>query len=358
MSELILKHDNRATIRWKLLTGTSALALAAYVSSAGMALAEDTGHPLIWLELDGQFAQQKNSEELFVPPFMLVSPFDGAAHAGLEKAPSTIWDKGGKLTFQPDGSDWILSAAIHYGRISRKENHSQLVSHVPYKYFYNAYQHPASYGAESHTIVDFQVGKDVGLGSFGRNGSSVFSAGVRFAQFNSRTEVEIASQPTNVQYPVYNRFYATFAAKRHFSGIGPSLSWNASADIAGNPSSGSIAVDWGVNGSLLFGRQRSRTHGQTTEVQVQTLYNTTVGAKGRVPVYQHPMPPLVRSKNVTVPNLGGFAGVSWRTANAKISLGYRADYFFNVLDGGIDAAQKENRAFYGPFASISVGIGD
>ena len=34
MSELIQKNDNRATIRWKLLTGASALALTAYVSSA------------------------------------------------------------------------------------------------------------------------------------------------------------------------------------------------------------------------------------------------------------------------------------------------------------------------------------
>ncbi len=33
MSELINTHDNRATIRWKLLTGASALALTAYVSS-------------------------------------------------------------------------------------------------------------------------------------------------------------------------------------------------------------------------------------------------------------------------------------------------------------------------------------
>ena len=41
MSELIQKHDNRATIRWKLLTGASALALTAYVSSTAMAGAED-----------------------------------------------------------------------------------------------------------------------------------------------------------------------------------------------------------------------------------------------------------------------------------------------------------------------------
>ena len=41
MSELIKNNDNRATIRWKLLTGASALALTAYVSSAAVAKAED-----------------------------------------------------------------------------------------------------------------------------------------------------------------------------------------------------------------------------------------------------------------------------------------------------------------------------
>ena len=57
MSELIQKNDNRATIRWKLLTGASALALTAYVSSAGMAKAEDTDRPPIWIELGGRWSR-------------------------------------------------------------------------------------------------------------------------------------------------------------------------------------------------------------------------------------------------------------------------------------------------------------
>ncbi len=76
------------------------------------------------------------------------------------------------------------------------------------------------------------------------------------------------------------------------------------------------------------------------------------------PAVVNTYPPISRSKKVTVPNLGGFAAVSWRYADAKVSFGYRADYFFNVLDGGIATAQKEDRAFYGPFASISIGLGD
>ena len=73
----------------------------------------------------------------------------------------------------------------------------------------------------------------------------------------------------------------------------------------------------------------------------------------------HIAPPAVtRSRNVTVPNIGGFAGLSYRYSDAKLSLGYKADFFFNAIDGGIDARKNENRAFYGPYASISIGLGD
>jgi hypothetical protein len=36
---------------------------------------------------------------------------------------------------------------------------------------------------------------------------------------------------------------------------------------------------------------------------------------------------------------------------------YRADFFFGAMDGGIDTAKKENVGFYGPFATISIGLG-
>ena len=366
MSELIQKHDNRATIRWKLLTGVSALALTAYVSSADVAIAGDTSQPPIWITLDGQFAQQKNDLEVFNPDFLKSSPFAAELHLGLEKAPPNIWNKGAAITFQPEGSDWVLSAGIQYGKNSRKEERNQITPHAAYKYFYNAYQDPLSYGSESHTILDFQVGKDVGLGRFGSDGRSVVSAGVRFAQFKSATNVDIKSQPTNfsayTSHARYYHFYADFAAKRKFSGIGPSLSWDASADIAGNPSAGRITLDWGVNGSLLFGRQSTSTSHRTKENKI--VFNTIhppsppgTGAHARVPVYNHPYSSS-RSKRVTVPNLGGFAGVSIRYEDAKISFGYRADMFFGAIDGGIDARKTENRGFNGPYLSLSVGIGD
>jgi hypothetical protein len=58
-----------------------------------------------------------------------------------------------------------------------------------------------------------------------------------------------------------------------------------------------------------------------------------------------------------VPAIDAYIGASYRFPNAKISLGYRADMFFGAIDGGIAAAQKYDRSFYGPFTTISVGIG-
>ena len=65
---------------------------------------------------------------------------------------------------------------------------------------------------------------------------------------------------------------------------------------------------------------------------------------------------MPRSRSVTVPNLGGFAGLSLRYTNAKVSLGYRADFFFGAMDGGIDARKAANQSFHGPFATIALGL--
>jgi hypothetical protein len=60
---------------------------------------------------------------------------------------------------------------------------------------------------------------------------------------------------------------------------------------------------------------------------------------------------------VVVPNLGGSVGVSYRWSAASVSFGYRADLFFNAIDGGIEAHRGENRGFFGPYASVRIGLG-
>jgi polyisoprenoid-binding protein YceI len=106
---------------------------------------------------------------------------------------------------------------------------------------------------------------------------------------------------------------------------------------------------------LLFGRQRTKVQHQTTGRYHHGSFATHTVTR---PVTFHPTPvDKTRSRNVTVPNVGGSVGVSWKLQNFKMSFGYKADFFFNAIDGGIDVRKEENRGFFGPFATIAIGLG-
>jgi hypothetical protein len=342
----------RNIIHRQLLATASAVALL----GIGTVEARADDHPLVWIEANGQFAQSENGEDAFAPPFLSASPFDAISHLGLEKGPHTVWNEGAKLSFLPPDSDWVFSASIQYGKNGQhavREGHPTTAHFTKYNGRYSAYQKFDTQNTEQHMILDFQAGKDFGLGMFGREGSSVFSLGVRFAQFNSKGNTQIRSQPTNVNSSyAFHRFQALIDTKRKFSGVGPSLSWDASANLIGNPSAGNITLDWGLNGALLFGRQSVQGYRQVTNY----YHYCTDGCFNQTVAYRHTAP-LNRRHEVVVPDLGGFAGLSWRYPIAKVSIGYRADMFFGAVDGGIDSVHREARGFYGPFASVSVGLG-
>jgi len=403
MSELIQKHDNRATIRWKLLTGASALALT--MASASAANAGDADHPLLWIELGGQVEQTQGMSAPFTAPFMSITPtpdvYNGMSFTGSQRLNRYSFGEEASLTFQPENSDWNFSAGIRYGRShsKRHRHHQHAVDPVHYQFPFTVsipYPLPSSpyyvyhytgtrsgtvnpesnvladtrtQSKEQHLILDFTAGKDVGLGLFGRNGLSTLDAGVRFASFTSNSSAYITARPnvniigelqqTRFGYATIPYYHITFhqylmsaQAKRSFMGIGPTLSWNASAPIAGNEEHGELSLDWGVNGAILFGKQKAKTEHWTKQ------YYHLNSADVYPLIYSHAPPPSIRSRTVTVPNLGGFVALSAQFQNAKISIGYRYDTFLNAMDTGIDAAKKSDVTFQGPFASISIGIGD
>jgi hypothetical protein len=363
--------ENFIGIRRSLLASVSAIAL---ISGSGVASAEDIDRPTVWIDLGAQFERLRTEQETYLPPFMAPAPsFVTISPAAAQNPPLTSFGGELKIAFQPKESDWIFSAAMRFGRVSAgKHEHQQtlvkgkLIGLDPPKYITGVDRFADAQGLRNggHVIADFSAGKDVGLGMFGNAGVSVVNAGIRFAQFTEKSSANLGALPSEFRY-VYNNFfhvsvprayprvfYAIEHSIRSFSGVGPSLSWNASADILGNELA-EVSVDWGANAAILFGRQkvaghderRLQTHflSQTVNGQVVTNYDLTSN--------------FARRKFVSVPNVGGFAGVSLKFPNAKVSLGYRADFFFNVMDVGMDTRKESGQGFFGPFATVSWGVG-
>jgi hypothetical protein len=370
MSELVTTR--RTDIRLQLLATVSALSLLSVAAS--QAMAEDADRPTVWVELGGQLESMPRAEERFSPAFALRQPrpdFETVSPLSLVHPPRHAAGLKGKLLFQPSGSDWVFSAAVRYGRSNAKKHfHNQTYTPTHLLNIQsNGWIDPGRFEdikndySESHTVLDFMVGKDVGLGLFA---DATASLGVRYAQFDMDSMVNLSSKPDFFKHKfkgLLGKYYSKFgfhnytaasSAERNFHGIGPALSFEGDVAIARGDAE-RLTFDWGLNGALLFGRQREkatmRTYGRYRDANQHPL--------GQLPpLYTyHRTTPRTQSRSVTVPNIGAFAGLSMRYTNAKVSFGYRADVFFGAMDGGLDARREYNRAFYGPFATISIGLG-
>jgi len=388
MSELINTRSGNENFRRDLLINVCALALMGFTgaSSVAFAAALDEDRPTVWIEIGGQLERVDTPQTAFAPPFFtLAQPkvLDAMVDA---MRPSRYSIGGeGKITFTPvAAADWVFAAAIRYGRSSNNRHKHYQTAGLPtftniisggnnvVKPGFRQFGDGQSGFAESHAVLDFQVGKDVGLGLFGHNASSVVSAGVRFAQFTSSSSVVLHARPILGYSPPiashstfagrqkynkvihgYHQSYTALLHTRHSThAVGPSFSWDMSLPVAGNQDGMSIAFDWGVNGAVLFGRQRSHEDHQTTGYYLH--FNGKVKTTRH---YAHPNIAHDRSQSVTIPNAGGFAGLSLKFPSARFSMGYRGDFFLNATDSGLDARDAARRNFYGPFATFSIGLG-
>lgn len=377
MSELKNNRDTYTTFHKHLLASASALALTLYVTSTSLA-AEAADRPTVWIELGGQMEMVQGTTSPFVAPFMALSPapavYNGVPFIDSQKPAHFGFGAEGKLSFQPEGSDWVFSAGVRYGR-SNAKRHTHHQSKAPqitfsFTYYGNTYQYtkyPSSQVmadaqtaySEQHFVVDFSAGRDVGIGMFGRSGLSVISGGVRFASFVAHSTARMTARPeigeqyqtfNGIRFPhfTYHQYTMAASADRSFRGIGPSLSWASSAVLLGNGDTSELSFDWGVNAALLFGKQKAKT-AHTTEARNRLNYAS-------FPVTGYDPHHDTRSRSVAVPNLGAFAGLSVKYPNAKVSLSYRADFFFGAMDTGIDTRSTKDVGFHGPFATVSIGL--
>jgi len=381
MSELTTENTNRKGLHEYLF---STVCAGAIFLAAGHAAADEVERPAVWIELGGQLERLVGNQEVFSLPFLnsfdehgfaSVLPVQRGAHysSGIE----------GTLELDPRGTDWIFSASVRYGRSNASRSRYQrqpeplvsgrtlygrpLQTHLDPAPHLNA----SSKNAETHAVVDFSAGRDVGVGLLSKFDQSKVSFGIRIAQFTSNTRANINGVPivfrsgTNA-----GAIGGVFTSHRHFSGyadvlrsfraVGPSITWTASTGISRPAEDKALNFDWGINASLLFGRQKVHGRSDAAELHYKTFLHISTFAfdfyKGVASSYQQPHS-LARSRSVIVPDVGGFAAVSFRYASAKVTLGYRGDFFFGAMDDGINARKSSDIGFYGPFATISIGLG-
>jgi hypothetical protein len=305
------------------------------------------------------------------------------------------FDWEGSLTFEPTDTDWVLKAGVRYGRASHNKHfHKSIVAGTKegmsfFGYYFACSQlgllgAPSRVDAcyhgrvqefddsqnvsnEEHMMLDFTLGKDVGLGTFGGGGTSTLAAGVRIAQFHSDTSLTMGAGPhynlsKNIAQKYHDLWEFDSNETRTFRGVGPEVTWDGNASLLGNEADGEVTLDWGVNAAVLFGRQRAALHHAVSHCRVDGFGTLVVcegqTISGNIDARIHePADDVNRSRTVTVPNLGGYVGASMRYHNSIVSLGYRADTFFDAIDGGQETHESTNRGFYGPYLNVTLGLG-
>jgi len=406
MSELINEIADRRGIRWQLLATASAatLLVSSYTTAAH---AEGSDRPVLWIELGGQLEALNNTQDQFAPPFLsgpqplpprpwgavgaygfgtlvdpgFPNPFDVENPLSVQSPPHQSFGGEGKISLQPRNSDWTLSLSARYGRSNGNKSAQQAFPVQPYvpndKYGQNSraweslalFEDARADYSESHLILDFQVGRDVGVGLLGRDATSVLNFGVRFAQLVTKSSVRVDAIPSILAYkhasfgPGYTKYsfrfqsyYLRAHSDRSFHGLGPSLSWTGSSALMGHPDGMEVALEWGINGALLFGHQKAEVSHHTAHHD-RLMMKKSASYDQNLTRYDYYPSPSARDKSVIVPNVGAFAGMSVNFPAAKVSFGYRADFFFGAMDAGIDVRRTEAASFHGPFAKISVGLG-
>jgi hypothetical protein len=330
------------------------------------------------------------------------------------------WTAGGqvRVTYRPEGSAWTLSGGVRYGRVNnstgrlrQEEVTGDAVcrfktsdAYTPYlpgvdlsfigklfcdpeygpvtkdippfgtKYFQNKYR--ADYvlspqnrlssstdRREDHLIVDFDVGKDMGLGVLGVDESSV-RAGLRYADFKSSISGDMRAVPDMVMpqdaWAKYNttfhQYVASFAAEREFKGAGPTLSWEASRPVLGTEDAGHFNIDWSISAGALYGKQKTSISGTQGSQYFNATYPTKDFVLGLQAPDQTPFE-MHRTKSVFAPMLDLSLGLSFDVPGVKLSTGYRWERYFNVLDAGFTEHQSYDRTVDGPFFKVAIGLG-
>jgi iron complex outermembrane receptor protein len=272
-----------------------------------------------------------------------------------------------KLTYALSKA-WNVSAAYRFGKTNWSGREAAPNEHVPggtvsLGYFGDVYiaaedlqGRSAVRDEEEHTLIDFMVGMETGLGAW-EGLSSRVSAGVRYADFKSHSDVQTVGVPVSyLTSPVLYRtqYDTTLTSERGFEGVGPALSWDASLRLLEAEGAGRLALDWSVSGGVLFGKQTmDSSEDRLGRLFEDRFFPFTTG----ITTFYDDVVPRHRTEDVTVPNLSLTLGLSYAIDRVKVSTGYSYDRFFDVIDAGYEDAQTYDRTIHGPYLKLSLGFG-
>ena len=208
--------------------------------------------------------------------------------------PSAVW-KDGWTVNTPGGSNWLAvgTASSFYSQGAPSASYTPGLAKDPYAF--------ADYSI-GHTL---RFGQDYGLGNMQA------TLGVRMAEPLSRNELSPAFDP------------------RRYIGVGPRIGFEGN-----QPLESSWVVEWKVGASVLY---------------TDRTFDAGGGAANLVvPNY---------SSSGSSLNVDGLLGLSyWFDSAAKLTVGYRADYFktspaFNITGAAADNADRIN---HGPLIRFSI----
>src|SRR5262249_50882004 len=126
----------------------------------------------------------------------------------------------------------------------------------------------------------------------------------------------------NIKYGSYRRHSAyTQRIDRQSVAWGPLITWKGKTSLCPQDN---LSFSWGANAALMFIGHRS------------------LEINGN----------LVRSRQITSPQLGIYGGVTWQMPDSPLSFtaGYRGEAFFNLYDAGkFNLEHPASRFVHGPF---------
>jgi hypothetical protein len=238
----------------------------------------------------------------------------------------------------------------------------------PAGYYYKYYQvmHPKNTVETSattrteHLIVDFDIGKDIGVGATGADHSS-FGLGLRYAKLQADTSASMDGIPDwdipegwGKYNSTHHRYVASLNADREFKGAGPTVSWDAAKRLLGDSETGHLDANWSMTGGVLFGKQKTSIIGFEQGGYFNEKYTTLP----RLQVLDPPVPVnFSRGKSTTVPLLDLSLGLSYEVQRFKVGAGYRWERYYNAVDGGYTEHKSYDRTIDGPYFKVSVGFG-